>query len=106
MALMDAAFHVERIQHCLLVREGTHLKAGQGDGYPIVRCPACGLRQRVVQPVPVALGVVGLETRVVPIGVEGCFEFLSNAGVPTRESRTFHSTPSSNAARERLDDPT
>ena len=32
--------------------------------------------------------------------------FSSRAGVPTRERRTFHSTPSSSAARDKLDEPT
>ncbi len=32
--------------------------------------------------------------------------FSSRVGVATPESRTFHSTPSSRAARDRFDDPT
>ncbi len=67
---------LELLEHLRLVRVGPHLQAGQREGDPIMGLRASRLRQRVVEPVTVALGVVGLERRVVPVGVEGGAELL------------------------------
>jgi hypothetical protein len=68
---MHVALDSQLVEHVLLVVERSHLEPGQADGHPVVLSASRGFGECIVQAVPVNVRVVQLETRVVPVGVEG-----------------------------------
>ena len=87
MTIVDDSLDLEGVQHVLLVGERSDVEARQRQRCPVVLLLAGRLGQCVVKPVAVAIGVVGLEARVVPVGVERAAELLEQCrGADPREA--------------------
>lgn len=76
VTVVDDALDLELVRHLLLVCIRTHLEPRQGEGDAVVGPSAGGLGERVIQPVAVRIGIVGLKGGVVPVAVERCAELL------------------------------
>ncbi len=76
--LVHLTFGLERLQHLLLMRPGTHSQARDGQR-PGLAVASRGLVEGAVEPLAVGRGV-GLERRVVPVAVEGRRELAQQFG--------------------------
>jgi hypothetical protein len=70
VAVVDLPLHVQGLEHRRLVRVGADLEAGEVHRRRRVLGAPARLREGVVEAVGVAVGVVGLEGLVRPVGVE------------------------------------
>ena len=77
MAIVDRALRVDRVQHLLLVRVRTNLKAGQRQRDSVRRPTARRFEKGIIEPIAVARsGSYRSNSAGVPIGVERRFELL------------------------------
>ena len=92
------SFGRDGFEHLLLVGIRPHLQPCQRDRHPVVLRASRRLGERVVQPVSIAIRVVALEGRVVPVGVERGPELLEKCR-SRRPETVGRSTPLHRAAR-------
>ena len=97
-----AALGVEPVEDLLLERVRADVEV-EGEG---LGAGALLGAEGLVDAVGVDGRVVGLELALVPVLLEGRWNWRSTCGVSTWERRTFHSRPSVRAAADRFDEPT
>jgi hypothetical protein len=108
VTVVNNALNVERLEHLDLVGVRSHVQPRQGQRRAIGLPVAARLREGIVRPVTitVVIGVVVLVCRVVPVCFEVAENFAISGAVAMAERRTFHSTPSNMAERDKFDEPT